>query len=162
MLPQDAIAAEPLRVCPGIGISSDARDVPLPYDPLRPAANYEEEYPYENQGRSAVIRGMVALLLLSRYFALSRSGMPLGWMLYLGLPITVAGVLFALRLVNLGAVWSTKVDNLQGAVQARPVALPPPEVPVSERLRELEALHAEGAISDTEYSARRLQITSSI
>jgi hypothetical protein len=29
--------------------------------------------------------------------------MPLGWLLYLGLPITAAGVLFALRLINLGA-----------------------------------------------------------
>lgn len=34
---------------------------------------------------------LIALLLLSRYFALSRAGMPLGWMLYLGLPITAAG-----------------------------------------------------------------------
>ena len=52
--------------------------------------------------------GMVALLLLSRYFALSRAGLPLGWMLYLGLPITAAGVVFALRLINLGAGWSTR------------------------------------------------------
>jgi hypothetical protein len=108
--------------------------------------------------------GMVALLLLTRFFALSRSGMPLGWMLYLGLPITAAGVLFALRLINLGAAWGAKVDNVQhnSAVQAHPLALPSPEVPVSERLKELEALHAKGAISDTEHSARRLQIISSI
>jgi hypothetical protein len=33
---------------------------------------------------------------------------------------------------------------------------------VSERLRELEVLHATGAISETEYTARRLQIISSI
>jgi hypothetical protein len=33
--------------------------------------------------------------------------MPLGWLLYLGLPITAAGVLFALRLINLGAGWRT-------------------------------------------------------
>ncbi|EFG79366.1 hypothetical protein HMPREF0591_0713 [Mycobacterium parascrofulaceum ATCC BAA-614] len=31
---------------------------------------------------------MLALVLLTRYFALSRSGVPLGWLLYLGLPIT--------------------------------------------------------------------------
>ena len=43
-------------------------------------------------------RALIALLLLlSRYFALSRAGIPLGWMLCLGLPITAAGVLFALR-----------------------------------------------------------------
>jgi hypothetical protein len=34
---------------------------------------------------------LIALLLLSRYFALSRARMPLGWMLYLGLPIIAAG-----------------------------------------------------------------------
>jgi hypothetical protein len=56
---------------------------------------------------------LIALLLLSRYFALSRAGMPLGWMLYLGLPITAAGVLFALRLINLCAGWGTKIDHLQ-------------------------------------------------
>ncbi len=71
--------------------------------------------------------GMIALLLLSRYVALSRAGMPLGWMLYLGLPITGAGVLFALRLVNLGAGWRTEVDRLprDGTIQASPPALPP-------------------------------------
>ena len=49
-----------------------------------------------------VAGGAVALMLLSRYFVLRRAGMPLEWMLYLGLPITAAGVLFALGLVNLG------------------------------------------------------------
>jgi hypothetical protein len=43
-------------------------------------------------------------------------------------------------------------------VPARPPALSPPKVPLSERLMELERLHAAGAISDTEYSARRLHI----
>jgi hypothetical protein len=111
---------------------------------------------------------MVALLLLSRYFVLSQSGMPLGWMLYLGLPITAAGVLFALRLVNLSAGRAAKMDNLEhnSAVRAHPLGLPSPEVsvsePVSERLKELDALHANGAISDTDYSARRLQIISGI
>ena len=57
---------------------------------------------------------LIALLLLSRYFALSRAGMPLGWMLYLGLPITAAGVLFALRLINLSAGWGAKVDDIGG------------------------------------------------
>jgi hypothetical protein len=98
---------------------------------------------------------LVALLLLSRYFALSRAGMPLGWMLYLGLPITAAGVLFALRLINLSAGWGTKVDHLEHTSSVPPrrrLALSQPAVPVSERLRELQALHDNGAISDTEYS----------
>ena len=103
---------------------------------------------------------LIALLLLSRYFALSRAGVPLGWMLYLGLPITAAGVLFALRLINLGAGWGSKVDHLERSGAEAPRALSQPAVPVSERLRELQALRDNGAISDTEYSARRLQIIS--
>jgi hypothetical protein len=43
---------------------------------------------------------MVALLLLSRYFAVSRAGLPLGWMLYFGLLITAVGVIIALRLAS--------------------------------------------------------------
>jgi hypothetical protein len=107
---------------------------------------------------------VVALLLLSRYVALSQAGLPLGWMLYLGLPITAAGVLFALRLINLGAGWGTKTEDVKqhSAAPARPSAIPPFEVLAGERLKELEALHANGAISDTEYAARRLHIISTM
>jgi hypothetical protein len=112
---------------------------------------------------------LIALLLVARYFALSRAGVPLGWMLYLGLPITAAGVLFALRLINLGAGWTTKTDHvphnggLWGGVRAQPpLTLAPPAVPVSERLRELQTLHDNGAISNTEYSARRLHVISEL
>ena len=68
------------------------------------------------------IGGMVALLLLLRYFALSRTGLPVGWMLYLGLPVTAAGVLFALRLADLGAGWVTRVDDMRtdNGVQSHP------------------------------------------
>jgi len=41
-----------------------------------------------------------------------------------------------------------------------PLALPQPTAPVCRRLKELQALHDDGAISDGEYSARRLQIIS--
>jgi hypothetical protein len=90
--------------------------------------------------------------------------MPLRWLLYLGLPITAAGVLFALRLINLGAGWSTKVLDAKHdfGAHARPIAVAPPQpsvqVPVSQRLRELEAPRATGAISDTEYCALRLTV----
>ena len=94
---------------------------------------------------------LVALLLLLRYFALSRAGIPLGWMLYLGLPITAAGVLFALRLINLGAGWSTRVEDIK-----------PSGPSLSERLKQLEALHASGGISDADYSAERLHIISNL
>ncbi|SPM27039.1 hypothetical protein [Mycobacterium terramassiliense] len=103
---------------------------------------------------------LVAALLLARYFALSRAGLPLGWMIYLGLPITAAGVLFALRLINLGAGWGAR-DTRQ---PAHPIALsyPQPPVPVSERFRELEVLRATGGISDAEYIARRRHLISEI
>lgn len=104
--------------------------------------------------------GMLALVLLMRYVALSRAGLPLGWMLYLGLPVTAAGVLFALRVIDLGAGWSGKGGGLprHGGLHAHRAARPLPEPAASERLRQLEELHARGAISDTEYSARRLHI----
>lgn len=105
---------------------------------------------------------IIALLLVSRYFALSRTGMPLGWLLYFGLPITAAGVLFALRLINLGAGWRTAVDDSKPRVWAHPLTARAPEELVSERLRQLEELHAGGALSDTEYSAQRLQIISTM
>jgi hypothetical protein len=56
---------------------------------------------------------LVAPLLLLRYFALSRTGSPVGWMLYLGLPVTAAGVLFALRLADLGGGWATRSDDVR-------------------------------------------------
>ncbi len=108
---------------------------------------------------------LIAVLLLSRYFALSQTGEPLAWLLYLGLPITAAGVAFALQLINLGAGWTTKTEDLRHhtAVRARPpLTLAQPPVPVSERLTELQALRDNGAISDMEYSARRLQIISDL
>ncbi len=104
--------------------------------------------------------GMLALLLLTRYFALSQAGLPLGWMLYLGLPITGAGVLFALRLIDLDSGWTAKGGTLQhnGGIHAHPGAVPPSEPPLSERLKQLEDLRAKGAISDTEYSTQRLHL----
>ncbi|MCV7194930.1 hypothetical protein [Mycobacterium angelicum] len=56
------------------------------------------------------IGGVVALLLLLHYLALSRSGLPWEWILYLGLPITAVGVLFALRLIQLGEGWGHGAD----------------------------------------------------
>ncbi|MCV7074527.1 hypothetical protein [Mycobacterium szulgai] len=94
------------------------------------------------------IGGVVALLLLLHYLALSRSGLPLGWILYLGLPITAVGVLFALRLIQLGEGWGHGADTSddRGAV--------------AEELPHLRILHGTGTISDTEYTARRLHIIS--
>lgn len=106
---------------------------------------------------------LIALLLLSRYFALSQTGVPLAWMLYLGLPITAAGVLFALQVINIGAGWTSKDMRHDTGPRARsPLTLAQPPVQLSERLTELQALRDNGAISDMEYSARRLQIISDV
>jgi hypothetical protein len=110
---------------------------------------------------------MIALLLLARYFALSRAGLPVGWMLYLGLPVTVGGVLFALRLASLGSGWGPKINNSQhysgmGTHAHTLQTYPAPPASVSERLAELENLRSSGAISETEYAARRLEIIASI
>jgi hypothetical protein len=99
---------------------------------------------------------LIALMLLARYVALSRSGMPLGWMLYLGLPITAAGVLFGLRLINLSAGWRTKSASATPVAVSRPE--PAVEASVSERLRELAALRATGAISEADYRVQRAHL----
>lgn len=99
------------------------------------------------------IGGMVAVLLLLHYLALSRSGLPLEWILYLGLPITAVGVLFALRLIQLGEGWAT-----MDAPERNPGAITGMAAPASERLQHLKILHGTGAISDTEYATRRLHI----
>jgi hypothetical protein len=70
---------------------------------------------------------LIALLLLSRYFALSQTGVPLAWMLYLGLPITAAGVLFVLQLINLGAGWTTKDTTRDLQAPPRPGPPSPPQ-----------------------------------
>lgn len=54
----------------------------------------------------------IGLVLLVRYVALSRAGLPVGWLLYFGLPVTAAGVLFGLSLTNIGAGWDLKTDDL--------------------------------------------------
>lgn len=102
--------------------------------------------------------GVVSLFLVARYFALSRAGVPLGWMLYLGLPVTGAGVLFALRLLDLGAGWGARseaVAHNEFRDGSRSCA-----AEKFQRLQRLEQLYAHGAISDREYQDRRLDIIS--
>jgi len=55
----------------------------------------------------------VALVLIAHYVALSRAGLPVDWMLYLGLPTTAAGVAFALRLADVGAGWNEQLGEAQ-------------------------------------------------
>jgi hypothetical protein len=49
-----------------------------------------------------------------------------------------------------------------GGAQMPPPAVAPPPLSVSQRLQELETLRATGAISDTEYAAKRREIISAM
>jgi hypothetical protein len=104
--------------------------------------------------------GMVALLLLLHYVALSRAGISAGW-IYLAL-ITAASALAAVWLVHFGASRGTKVDGLgqNSGAPARPLASPPRAASFSQRLQELANLRASGAISDREYIERHRRIIS--
>ena len=103
----------------------------------------------------------VALLLLTRYVALSRAGMPLEWMLYLGLPIT--GPACCLPCVS--STWAPG-GAPRRAAPCRTVAAPTlarPRYRCRSRRRPSASdgsrkLHARGAISETEHSAQRLRI----
>lgn len=92
-----------------------------------------------------------------RFVVLSQAGVAGGWTFYLGLPIggSVALVLLLLRLglLNFGE---------SSTVKRPPAHSAPPAAPRSQRLSELEALRTSGAISDTEYTAKRARIISGI
>jgi hypothetical protein len=124
-----------------------------------------------NNRTKVVIGAIVALFAISlvfRFVVLSQVGVAGGWIFYLGLPIggIVALILLLLRLglLNFGDGPSAAVQHWQHntAVQAPPPASPPPTVPASQRLDELETLRTSGAISATEYAAKRARIISGI
>jgi uncharacterized membrane protein len=110
-----------------------------------------------NNKTKVVLWTIVALLAISlmlRFVVLSQAGVAGGWIFYLGLPIggIVALILLLLRLglLNFG-------ETVQGS--AAPAS---PAAPTSQRLQELDALRTSGAISDTEYAAKRARIISGI
>jgi hypothetical protein len=125
-----------------------------------------------NNRTKVVLGAIVALLALwltLRVVVLSQVGLAGGWIFYLGLPIggIVALLLLLLRLglLNFGEGSSATVQHWQHNTAVpgpQPVAPPPAASTSSQQLRELEAMRASGAISDTEYAAKRVQIISSI
>jgi hypothetical protein len=90
------------------------------------------------------------------------------WIFYLGLPIggIVAVLLFLLRLglLNFGESPSATVQHWQPntTAQVPQPATRPFAAPTSQRLQELEDLRTSGAVSDTEYAAKRARIISGI
>jgi hypothetical protein len=111
--------------------------------------------------RTKVIGGAIvalfALSLVIRFVVLSQAGFAGYWIFYLGLPLgglaTVLFVLLRLGVLNFGESASPTVQH---STAAQVLASPPAEA--SQRLDELEALRAKGAISDTEYAAQRASI----
>jgi hypothetical protein len=103
----------------------------------------------------AVVLGLFALSMVMRFVMLSEYGVSGSWM-YFGLPFGGIGLvvlLLRLGLFNFGE---------RSARPMQPLPPVPPVAPVSQRLQELDGMHASGAISDSEYSAKRQQIISSI
>jgi Short C-terminal domain len=119
-----------------------------------------------NKVVALVVGAIVALFafsLLLRFVLLSEHGLPVGW-IFFGLPIGGIGVLLLLLRLGLlnnfversGATIPTWLHS--SGVQAPPQPAPPATASVSQRLQELDTLRASGAISDTEYTARRQRI----
>jgi uncharacterized membrane protein len=103
-----------------------------------------------------IVLGAVAALftasMVMRFVMLSEFGVSGSWM-YFGLPM--GGVGLVVLLLRLG------LFNF-GQRSVRPIQQPRPAASVSQRLQELDGMHASGAISDSEYTAKRQQIISSI
>jgi hypothetical protein len=109
------------------------------------------------------IGALFAASLVLRFVVLSQFGLPGGWLLYFGLPIGGIGaliLLLRLGLLNFGQSSSTPIQHWQhpGAVQASSPAPPMAAASTSQRLQELDSLHASGAISNSEYAAERTRI----
>src|ERR1700760_1933831 len=111
-----------------------------------------------------VIGAVVALFALSfvvRFVMLSEYGMSGSWM-YFGLPFGGIGIvvlLLRLGLLNFGGGTARTAQPLHynfGA-QTPPPAAPQPVTSVSQRLQELDGMRSAGAISESEYTAKREQ-----
>ncbi|MFZ1164914.1 hypothetical protein [Mycobacterium sp.] len=114
---------------------------------------------------AGAIAGILAISLVVRFVALSELGLPGGWLLF-GLPAGGVGLLILLLrlgLINFGQGPSATLRPLQhDAVMGVPTTLPPPAVPTSKRLQEIEHLRASGTISVDEYIAERARIIASL
>ena len=115
---------------------------------------------------AGAIAAVFAISFVVRFVALSELGLPGGWMLMFGLPAGGIGLLILLLrlgLLNFGQGPSATLRPLQqDGVMRVPTTLPPPAVPTSKRLQEIENLRASGAISGDQYIAERARIIASL
>jgi len=101
-----------------------------------------------------------------RFVMLSEYGVSGSWM-YFGLPMGGVGLgvlLLRLGLFHFGERSARPMQPWQHNIgyQAPPIAPPVHGASVSSRLQQLDGMHASGAISDSEYSAKRQQIIAGI
>lgn len=107
--------------------------------------------------------GLVGPIFLAVYFALGSMARPyLNWMFWAGLLITAVDVLVALILANKGSGAKAPHGELTTPAHVAVPVMAPAPLSVSQRLQQLDMLHATGAITDDEYSAKRLDILDQI
>jgi uncharacterized membrane protein len=106
----------------------------------------------------AVVIGLFALSMVMRFVMLSTYGVSGSWM-YFGLPFGGIGVVLLLLRLGLLNFGERSVRPIQTPPRPAPAA---PGASVSQRLQQLDGMHASGAISDSEYTTKRQQIISSI
>lgn len=112
------------------------------------------------------IGALLAISLILRFVLFSEFGG--GSFFYFGLPIggivALVVLLMRLGLLNFGDRPSATIQGWQhhDAAQGPAPASSPAAAPTSERLEELETLHARGTISDAEYTAERQRIISGV
>jgi len=87
--------------------------------------------------------------------------------MYFGLPMGGVGLVVLLLRLGLFNFGERSVRPMQPwhhniGYQTPPAAPPVPGASVSQRLQQLDGMHASGAISDSEYSAKRQQIIAGI
>ncbi len=103
---------------------------------------------------AGAIATLFAISFAVRFVALSQLGLPGGWMLMFGVPAGGIGLLILVLRLGL-------LNNVSHGFSAvAPVAAPDPTT--SQRLQEIEHLHAGGAMSEDEYNAERARIIASI
>ncbi len=117
--------------------------------------------------QTKVVLGAIAavfgLSLLVRFAVLSQAGRSGMWIFYFSLPfggiVTVLLLLLRLGVLKSGESSRPAVQHWQynAAPAPRPWA-----APTSQRLQELEDLRTSGAISDSEYAAKRARVISGI
>jgi uncharacterized oligopeptide transporter (OPT) family protein len=119
-----------------------------------------------NTRTKVIVGAIVALFAISlvfRFVVLSQVGLAGGWIFYLGLPIggivALLVLLSRLGLLKFGESPRATVQHRQHNTAGQaPTPASPRSAAASQRLDELEVLRTKGAISDSEYAAKRASI----